>query len=351
MEADELESFSNLGFEIVSVGHFLHKNTKTVNVGGGWQWTMHDWKCPEYNRYEHGYAEFCKYNPNYPGLLPNVALNLPNEFLALFDLIVVSNTIAILQLVKYSCTKDIPIVYCTVGQVSQANERSLKRLRQNDSRVKIIRVSTEEQACKDFSGVDCYITGSVKHDFISNVWKPTDVDVITVCRSILGRKAHTCHDLCCSILQNFQATVYGKGNENFNHPIIKNGGELSYPKLIECYSSKSVFLACPSHPAPLTYTVVEAFSSGIPTVVLSKSMAKSHYPSSFYDFDSIIENGVTGFIANSTEEAILYIKTLLSDINLSNKISIEAKKEAKKRFSKEVVEEKWVNFFKTIGLI
>ncbi|MGC8852811.1 MAG: glycosyltransferase, partial [Hydrogenobacter sp.] len=89
-------------------------------------------------------------------------------------------------------------------------------------------------------------------------------------------------------------------------------GYLKGEELAKAYASSYIFLF-PSETETYAQVVLEAMASGLPVVVSSKGASHQH-----------VEEGLNGFIANSKEEFVEKVRTLLFNKELRNRMSYEA---------------------------
>jgi len=93
----------------------------------------------------------------------------------------------------------------------------------------------------------------------------------------------------------------------------------------------------PYHYGTCEQSLCESMASGIPPVVLANKTEKY-----------IVEDGITGIVAQNEQEYIDGIKILYNNIELRKLLSSNAKKVAKQRFSMELMVNKWANIFEEI---
>ncbi|MGB9874096.1 MAG: glycosyltransferase [Hydrogenobacter sp.] len=89
-------------------------------------------------------------------------------------------------------------------------------------------------------------------------------------------------------------------------------GYLKGEELAKAYASSYIFLF-PSEMETYAQVVLEAMAIGLPVVVSSKGASHQH-----------VEEGLNGFIANSKEEFVEKVRTLLFNKELRNGMSHEA---------------------------
>lgn len=345
LEAAEVETFSNLGFTVVSIGNFLQpqvsKELSNIDLGN-LNYTKHDRLPPKFNTDQELISEFLKNNPDFR-CIENRPYKLPLSFLEKFDVIVVSNYMACLPeiLSNVNLNKQV-VIWCSVGQTSPWVEAQLFTIR---DKIKIIRVSETEEEVAHCAGTDAFIIGSVnEEEFIG--WRGHREVVATVTRAMKRRAVETSFDNYLQITNGFSRVIYGTGNDDIsNIPTAK----LSYSELKDVYRDSRVMLCTGSKPAPVTYTFMEALMTGTPIVCLGRELASNgHTTLDFYNLPSYIQNGVNGLYSNSIPELREYLAMLLEDSSLAESISAEARKSALNYFSREVIQEKWINFFRRV---
>lgn len=83
--------------------------------------------------------------------------------------------------------------------------------------------------------------------------------------------------------------------------------------------------------------VIQYMSIGVPSVATNYGTACD-----------IIEHGVDGFLANSKEEWIIYLKELLRDANLRKNMGLTSRKKAEENYSTKIIESKYLKVLDSI---
>ena len=146
-------------------------------------------------------------------------------------------------------------------------------------------------------------------------------------------------DYCCNysgwqrITENFETRLVGK-TEGLSKPAA------SVKELAEEYNTAQIFLNT-STISPVPTCLLEAMSCGSAVVTTATCM-----------IPEIIENGVNGFMSNDEEELKGYIKQLLDDEDLRNKMGKAARETILTDFSESKFIDTWNNIFdKAHGVI
>ena len=209
--------------------------------------------------------------------------------------------------------------------------------------LKIIRNSPKEHLrCKsnNWAGYTDIIRGSVVRDEheISG-WSGQEEKVCTFTSYLLDQKGLTTKRFkqYSLIYQNakYPCDYFGIGN-NF----------ILHEHKLDVLRNYRVNLVTGTPGANNTYSFVEAWIMGQPIVVFGKHM----WDSPTYEADELITHGETGFVGNTPQECVQYIKELMSNYDLAKKISVQARQKAISIYGREVLSNKWKGFFNSLGL-
>ena len=177
----------------------------------------------------------------------------------------------------------------------------------------------------------------VHHSVDSETFKPMDIEKKPVVLSVVNDFVN--RDYCCNysgwqrITENFETRLVGK-TEGLSKPAA------SVKELAEEYNTAQIFLNT-STISPVPTCLLEAMSCGSAVVTTATCM-----------IPEIIENGVNGFMSNDEEELKGYIKQLLDDEDLRNKVGKAARETILTDFSESKFIDTWNNIFdKAHGVI
>lgn len=278
---------------------------------------------------------------NYPNLF-----KFSERFLKNFDMFFVGHNISNLDsIVKYINPKKNLVVMNTFGMHAEHHEERLKK--HSDNGVKIVRNSPKEHLIyPKFAGYDEIIRGSVIKDeneisgwtgelpqvvtFTNTFYLPTD-------RSSIKRRGKylEIRDKC----QGIPFILHGSSNEK--DPLKLSQGILPHSEKVELLQKSRINLVTGTPGANNTYSMVESWIMGMPTVVFGREM----WPGTGYEPDELITHGQDGFIVHSTDEAADTIRMLMNDHELCKKIGMSGREKAISIYGRNVLAEKWKQFF------
>lgn len=352
-ESDDLEIYSNLGFECVTTGKFISSVIpgSDPNISSSLDWTKHDWRAPKFNTNIDLTKEFLSYNPKFNGIA-SIDANLPKSFLEKFDVIVISGFIHRLPDVvnKVGNNPNIKIIYNAVGQTTPYIEAVLQKCK---NYILLNRYSKAESGiynvCGMYSEADSFIHGSVNPDFDVN-WTGDNKELFTIARAIKTREKHTNYNLITTVMEGLPSKIYGQGNENV--PAKLNGGSLGYSELIKTYQHSRVIILGGISPAAINYTFLEAMYVGTPVLALGRKLGRSGLsPSNFYDLPTYIENGVDGFYSDNVFELQDIAKELLRNDQLAKRVSEAASRKGRQNYSTAAIQGQWKTLFEEHGIL
>lgn len=184
------------------------------------------------------------------------------DFISCFDVIV---AVADARLTEYfaSVAKH-PLVIRTIGQSTPTHEAQLK---QNRSKISIVRYSPLERMIPSYAGEDTVIRfGKYPEDF--QHWVGDNGYVTTLYSNMQRRMEHASFDAYKSITSPFPRVMYGDGNPDGPW----TAAALSYDEMIEMFSQASVYYCCHTTPASYTLNLIEAMMTGCPIVTPGRSI-------------------------------------------------------------------------------
>lgn len=277
---------------------------------------------------------------------------ITKEFADNFDIIFINNFIYYLE-DNWEAIKHKPVIYRTYDRHTPVDEAKLARFQKEG--LKVVRLFDFETripfATKSDAVISNYVDSCVYKD-----WKGDDQSVLTFNNDFADRLNHPNpngglafpgYHVYLKVKDDFPTKFYG-GNNRKHTEVSFSLGEASWDKQKEEYRNCRVYFSLGSKPAPYTYSFIEAFMTGIPTINFGPKLGDYDHPDyrGSYIVPSIVENGVTGFCSDSEEEIRAYIQLLLDDHGLANEISINSRNKAKELFDKPKIVKLWGEFLK-----
>jgi len=323
LEFDELSLFNELGVDFFSFGAYAnpegHPTLKRPGIEGA----------AYYPEYEQVYRDTAR-------------TDISKEFFDKFDVIMWMDGIGQPQAIieNWPRMKHKKVIWRSIGQSSEETERLLKHM--HDEGLMIVRYSLNEQNIRDWMGQDAMIR-FYKDPKEFYGWKGEAGEVINFTQNLKGRGSSCFYKTMMQVFAGYPGKIYGPTNESLGN---LNGGSLPYDAMKGKLRDNRVYFYAGTQNAPYTLSFVEAWMTGIPIVTIDKGMAmagrKVH---DYFEVPELITHGESGFIAGSEEEARGYIKQLLDDYGLAEKISRNARRKAGELFGKSNIQEEWKKFF------
>jgi glycosyltransferase involved in cell wall biosynthesis len=235
------------------------------------------------------------------------------------------------------------VVWRSIGQSTPAIEKELKKYKAEG--LKIVRYSPMEQSIPDYAGHDDIIRFYKDPDEFHN-WNGNKLQVITFAQSFKKRGAHLGFSVFDRVTAGLTAKAFGTENDDLG---FINGGHRSYNELKQEMQDNRVFWYFGTQPAPYTLSFIEAMMTGTPIVAVGTGMRENDaYKWKNYEIPDIIQNGVNGYIANSSDEMRGYIQVLLEDFATAQRISEAGRKTAIQLFGKQTIMQQWSDFLKNL---
>lgn len=336
LEYDELRTFTELGIKWFSTGIYLHPMAPIPSnadrrslfpVDGYDLESLHI---------------FRKLNVGYR---PHDKIWLSEEFVNRFDVILVSHLAPYPHYLEdnWEVLRNKPVIWRSHCQQSDKDEVRLKPFVERG--IKIVRLSPKEQTIPNYAGHTAIIRQSVDFsDFYS--WGGNNKILLTFNNLSKIRRWASNLFLYEQIRQVIPCELYGYHNDGVEGAL----GCLTYKQQLEKLAVSRAYLSLGTKPGPITYNFVEAFCSGIPTIVFGKKLGNCllrEYPcwTDTYEADEIVEHGKTGFIANNLQDVKDFSCLLFNDKQLAQTISDNAREKAKTLFSRSVAKQQWKEVF------
>jgi hypothetical protein len=334
LEYDELKLFNELGVNVFSPGAYVEPaNPGDASLRPGIPGLVYD---P---------ADVAAFHAlGAPGV--DNKERLTKEFVDRFDAVMVMHIPKWIQ-VNWEAMKHKTVIWRTIGQCLSHQEVAMKPYR--DQGLRVVRYSPKERTIPGFCGEDAMIRFSKDPaDFHS--WNGNEKAVITFAQSMPARGQACNYHLFEAVTRAYPRKLFGPGNEAAG---TMNQGKVPYDTLQKAMRDHRVYFYTGTHPASYTLNFMEAWMTGIPIVAIGPSNGNaSYFPGhKLYEVDSLIENGVTGFVSDDFTELRKNIDQLMNDDKLAATISANARKRALEVFSKDKIKDQWTNFFTGLNLL
>ena len=320
LEYDEVKLFTELGYDVFSNGAYAdpkgHFTLPRPAIEG---------------------AKFHEDLLNISREHPKTAL--PPELIEPFDVIMLMHSPDVL-IQNWDMIKHKRVIFRSIGQSTPALEAKLRPLVEQG--LEIVRYSPKEANLANYAGASKIIR-FYKDENEYQGWNGENKDVVNFTQSLLGRRYFCHYDEITSAMAGFNSKIYGVGNEDLG---VLNGGEVSYEKQKEIMRRCGVYVYGGTWPACYTLSIMEAMMTGCPVVAIGDRLARTDKfeQLDFYEIPDIIEQGISGFYADSVEEMRGHITNLLGNTKLALEISKEARKRAIKMFGREEIAKQWKEY-------
>ncbi len=231
------------------------------------------------------------------------------------------------------------IIWRTIGQSVISTERAMQPYR--DQGLQIIRYSPKEERTPGFCGSDGLIRFYQDPEDLKD-WNGNVKQVITFAQSMRQRGSACNFDFFELATRPFPRRLFGPGNEG----LPWSEGKLSYEQQKQELRNARCYFYTGTHPASYTLNFMEAWVGGTPIVAIGPKHGNgTSFPgTSLYEVHELITNGVNGFISDDINELRVYIKALLSDSQLAQKISSAGRQEAIRHFGRDMIWASWKAF-------
>jgi hypothetical protein len=230
------------------------------------------------------------------------------------------------------------VIWRSIGQSVPEREAELYPARVEG--LEMVRYSPMEATIPGNIGCDALIRFGVdESDFLP--WVGDREEVVNFTQSLTERAQFVGKDWLMESACGLPFKVYGPNNENLSGLA---GGLLSHEAQLETLAHGRAYLYHGTYPASYTLSFIEAWMAGIPVVSVGPGKGNGphfHFQSTF---EQLIDDGVDGFMADSTTICRNHLVDLLDDSNWAAKIGMAGRRRAIQLFGKEVVQEQWREF-------
>ena len=267
-----------------------------------------------------------------------------NEFLSDFDIVIFNHFVCnILKNFSLLQHYNICTILKTYGMHPPNDETKIALLRRGNHLYSVRNSPKEHKRTPFFGGCDAIIRGSVvKDEHEISGWTGNSTNIVTFAShfnfdSAIAQRRRNLYISIRNLLPDYNFKLYGSANEN--EPYCESGF-VTHKDKIKILQDARVALITGTPYANNTYSMVESWIMGVPLVVFGKDM----WLSDTYEADQLVQNCVNGFIANSPEEAAGYIKLLIKNKDVAQRMSIAGRKKAVSIYGREVLSNQWKVF-------
>lgn len=288
-----------------------------------------------------------KKNSDYGGKRTDTIFKFKKRFLNMFDVILVSHTYKNLQnVLQHINPKRKLVILKTFGMHCSSDEKQIKKFRENGGIV--VRNSPKEHLMYTnyFAGADEIIRGSVvKDEYEISGWNGDCEQVITFVNGLycpFVRSSIKRRERYIKIINGLNNVKFiCHGSEYYQDPNNISKGFITHEEKVQLLKNSRVNLVIGTPNANNTYSFVESWVMGMPTVVFGRQL----WQGNAYEPDELITNGKDGFIVNSNDEAISIIKELIENKSLAQKIGNLGREKAISIYGRDILACKWKDFF------
>jgi len=325
LEYDEVKLFSELGHEVYSLGAY-------TQPGG------------QENRKRPPLPDL-PYNPHFIELsLQYPKERLHEEMLEGIDIVIIMHETKLVtnnwHLFKPFIDRGGRVIWRSIGQSVTAREDEIRQARAEG--LEIVRYSPAEMTIKDNVGQDAMIRFYKDPDEYKD-WNGHKEIVLNFTQGLRQRGLFVGHQAWRNATRGLPRVVYGPGNEDLGSAA---GGLLSNDEQLQAYRDHRVYFYHGSFPASYTLTLIEAMMTGIPVVAVGDLIGNGPmFPDQkTYEATSIIQDGISGLIGNTTAELHDKLQSMLKDPKKAQAISAFGRARAIELFGKAKIKSEWEEY-------
>lgn len=322
-EHDQVKLLTELGYKVLSLGGY-------INPGA-----PHDPKRPALPN-----------APYYPELqaavdslytednLEAAKRRIPDELLDWADTIICHHCEAHWLIPQWDRIKHKRVIWRTVGQSVENNERQMAPLRAEG--LQVVRYSPKEKNIPGYIGEDALIRFYKDPDEWHG-WTGETKQVMNVTQNFKQRDPYTNWRFWNEATRDLPSKVYGPGSE-----IIQGAGEVSLETMQSALRTNRAYLYTGTQPASYTLGLVEAMMTGIPVVSIGPAwMEVFPYGSQLFEGHEIV---VQTRWSNSPRFVHNMLDTILNDQALAQFQSQCQRNHAIGLFGKDKIGAEWKEF-------
>lgn len=334
LEYDELRIFTELGYEVFSVGYWMNPHEPKTTIR------------PAIPQMKVNHELIAKFEKDYPDYkLPRAEVQtgrvrLQKDFLDNFDVVV--NCWYQSNLEACLLNSSLPIIHRTIDIIHESIEETHTALYIRRRPFYMVRMSEAENRYAKIKP-QAIITQCVNKDDFKG-WVGDEKKVFTTIKGFDNRP-DTSLPLYNSTTELFDRVLVGLDNKSVgDNSWVKQG--IPQDEMLKLMQSCRVNYVQPRIGAAMVYGFIEGMMAGCPVVTYGQKYNGIHWTANQY-----IKNGINGFLCNSTEDAVSKIQLLMDDYDLAKEISVKARDTAIKNFDYETIKGQWAKLFKEIGSV
>ena len=338
LEYDELKLFSELGYEVYSLGAY-------TQPGGEEHRKRPPLELP--------------YNPHFIELaLQYDRRKLHPEILEGIDIVIVMHEPSFLGYSKgakdwnsdlgegnWPLFRDFikrggRVIWRSIGQSIPTVEDKIRPWVEEG--LEIVRYSPTEKTIARYAGENTIIRFYKDPEEYTG-WTGERRRVINFTQSLKQRGKFCGYKLIKQVMNGLAGEVYGPGNDDLGS---LNGGLLKYEEQMQAMRESRAYLYHGSYPASYTLSFIEAMMIGMPMVCAGpKEGNGSMFPEQeTYEIPDLIDQEVNGFYSDRPEALSQQIHKLLNDPSYAIMMSAFGRNRAIKLFGKKKIAGQWKEF-------
>lgn len=334
-EHDQLKLLSELGYNCFSIGAYTTPSTPDVDIRPA---------LPQVADYP-GLREAChlkrvehaqdKQILTLDGLRDPVdwaKADLPDEVIDWADVIICHHFEHTWIVPQWDRIKHKRVIWRTVGQSVEHNERMMALLR--PAGLQVVRYSPKERNIPGYAGEDEVIR-FYKDPEEWNGWNGKAVHVINFTQNLRQREPYTNWGFWAEATKGLKVVAGGPGSE-----VIDGLGEVSSAQMLRELQNARVYLYTGTQPASYTLGLIEAMMIGVPVVSIGPAWM------GVFPYGPMLFEGheLAGLWSNSAALAHNQLAALLADMDLAQYRSQLQRERAISLFGKEKIGKEWASF-------
>ena len=331
LEYDELRILNDLGYDVTSVGGYIHPKSPHVD-------TRPPLIIDSNKDREHKINKLFETNKSKGIPLEKCSYTLTKEVVDDYDIIYVMHNLEWLD-INWEIIKNKIVVLRTFLNLGDTELHIQKYVKQG---LKVLRCSPLEREIENYAGED----GIIRFLKYECDFKPRNIlhdQVITFGQSVKQRGSWCGAELIEGLSNELPFTIFGPANDEYKFW----GGRLSYEDQLIQLATNSCYFFTGTFPAQYTLSFIEALMTGIPIVSMGKNLSQSIVSKYPFEVPYILDE-IEGFYGDDLTDIKNKLQVLLDDRKLNEEMSIKEISLGKKLFSAERNMYLWKDFFNNL---